>query len=140
MIYYSTFRCNCIDQAGCTALMIVAQKGRHECLSVLLAHGADVNMAGEVSTVGIRVEKLSPAVRCTHCFFVDKDGFTALMIAAQEGHQECISILLAHGADVKMADRVSAVGIITASPIVKLLAAVRCVLNVSSLIRVGGLL
>ena len=28
------------------------------------------------------------------------------MVAAQKGHHECISILLAHGADVKMAEKV----------------------------------
>ena len=29
-----------------------------------------------------------------------QDGVTALMLAAQEGHHECLSILLAHGAEV----------------------------------------
>ncbi len=31
--------------------MLAAAKGHHECLSVLLAHGADVNKAGDVSAV-----------------------------------------------------------------------------------------
>ena len=39
----------------------------------------------------------------------DQDGNTALMIAAQEGHHECLSILLTHGAKVDKADEVGAV-------------------------------
>ena len=33
--------------------MIVAQKGHHECLSILLAHGAKVNKADAVSVRGV---------------------------------------------------------------------------------------
>ena len=33
--------------------MIAAQNGHHECLSILLAHGAEVNKAGGVSVRGI---------------------------------------------------------------------------------------
>ena len=36
-------------QDGCAALTIAAQEGHHECLSLLLARGADVNKAIEVS-------------------------------------------------------------------------------------------
>ena len=41
----------CFDQGGKTALMIAAYYGYHECLSVLLAHGAAVDKANEVSVV-----------------------------------------------------------------------------------------
>ena len=33
--------------------MIAAQKGHHECLSILLAHGAEVNEASTVSVRGV---------------------------------------------------------------------------------------
>ncbi len=42
---------------------------------------------------------------------VYQDGTTALMIAAQEGHCECLSILLPHGAEVDKTNAVSAVGL-----------------------------
>ena len=45
------------DQDGNTALMIAAQGGHHECLSILLAHGADVNKAGRVSAVSTPIEQ-----------------------------------------------------------------------------------
>ena len=42
----------CFDQRGSTALMIAASFGHEECLSVLIAHGADANKATpEVSEV-----------------------------------------------------------------------------------------
>ena len=44
-----------------------------------------------------------------YCLMFDQDGFTALMIAARNGNHECLSILLAHGAEVDKAARVSAV-------------------------------
>ena len=51
-------RCNllclcCQLQDGDTALMIAAQEGNHECLSVLLAHGAEVDEAKTVSVRGV---------------------------------------------------------------------------------------
>ena len=45
--------CVCIDQLGSTALMMAAHQGHHECLSILLAHGAEVNKAAAVSVRGI---------------------------------------------------------------------------------------
>ena len=43
----------CIDQNGLTALILAAHKGCHECLSILLAHGAEVNKAAAVSIRGV---------------------------------------------------------------------------------------
>ena len=40
--------------------------------------------------------------------YLDQDGWTALMIVAQEGHHECLSILLVHGAEINKAMNVSA--------------------------------
>ena len=43
-----------------------------------------------------------------HClFFYNQDGWTALMIAASAGQLECLSILLARGAEVNKAYEVS---------------------------------
>ncbi len=45
----------CLDvdiQFGRTALMIAAEKGRHECASIILANGADVNAFDTVPGIG----------------------------------------------------------------------------------------
>ena len=39
----------------------------------------------------------------TGIFFVQQGGETALMYAAKAGRQECVSILVANGADVNVA-------------------------------------
>ena len=66
-----------------TALMMAAKRGHHECVSILVANGADVN---------------APC-----------DAFeTALMKAAENGHLDCASILIANGANVNAYDVVSA--------------------------------
>ena len=41
----------CLEQYECTALMMAAKGGFHECLSMLLAHGAKVDKLNEVSFV-----------------------------------------------------------------------------------------
>ena len=52
LLFYDQY-CLCIDQNGLTALIIAAQKGHHECLSILLAHGAEVNKAEALSIRGV---------------------------------------------------------------------------------------
>jgi hypothetical protein len=49
-----TFLCLCCQlKDGITALMMAAREGHHECLSILLAHGAEVNKAAAVSVRGV---------------------------------------------------------------------------------------
>ncbi len=43
------------------------------------------------------------------CAFIEQQGFSALIIASIKGHHECLSILLAHGAEV---DKPNEVGIV----------------------------
>ncbi len=45
--------CPCDNQNGETALMMAAVAGRFECVSVLLANGADVNFASLKVTNGL---------------------------------------------------------------------------------------
>ncbi len=42
--------------------------------------------------------------------YIDQNGLTALLLAAGRGHRECLSILLAHGAEVDKAEEVSVRG------------------------------
>ena len=46
-----------------------------------------------------------------YCLMFDQNGCSAFLIAAEEGHHECLSILLEHGAEVDKANRVSAVSV-----------------------------
>ena len=45
--------CLMFDQNGYTALVIAALNGNHECLSILLEHGAEVDKANRVSAVSV---------------------------------------------------------------------------------------
>lgn len=62
--------------------MFAAREGYREVVSVLLAKGAKPNLQ-------------------------NKDGWTALQIAASLGYQAIISQLLRHGADLNIEDKVS---------------------------------
>ena len=64
---------------GQTPISIAAREGNDECLSQLIAAGADVNIA-------------------------NNDGETPISIAAWEGNDRCLSQLIAAGADVNIAD------------------------------------
>ena len=101
--------------------MIAAQKGHHECLSILLAHGAEVDKATGVSVRGVCSIAYLWEVACIvlkGCVvtFLSlcrqlQSGLTALMMAALEGHHEYLPILLAHGAEANKARTVSVRGV-----------------------------
>ena len=80
--------------------MIAARKGHQECLAILLAHGAEVNFRNVCLVSATNVEYATVHVAYHHYRCFKKDGYTALMIAAAEGHHECLLILLTNGADV----------------------------------------
>jgi ankyrin repeat protein len=40
---------HCNEQGGMTALMMAARNGHHGCISMLIANGADVNVAMKVN-------------------------------------------------------------------------------------------
>ena len=117
-------RCRCCRlQDGFRALMMAAQEGHHECLSILLAHGAEVDKADAVSVrgvcsiaylwdvacIGVVVEGMRYNLHCLCCHL--QDGHTAVVMAAHKGHHECLSILLAHGAEVDKTNPVSVRGV-----------------------------
>ena len=86
--------------------MIAAEYGRQDCVSILVANKADVNIASKV--FGVKgLERLQCKVKCLICWnalcsypFLMQGEATALMIAAEKGHPECVSIFVANGADV----------------------------------------
>ena len=84
------FDCRYGEQAKQTALMQAAWNGHHECVSALIAKGADVN----IIATGFRFPEYSGS---------------ALMMATYNGHHECMSILIANGANVHIASEVIAI-------------------------------
>ena len=81
-----------------------ARFGDFHTISKLVAKGANVNMVDKV----LIVHNFNTFTISELYVFVNKDGATALMIAACGGHHECVSILLAHGADNNFTTKVSA--------------------------------
>ena len=86
--------------------------GCHECLSILLAHGAEMDKHVLVSVVMWSVLNFTNLLIgfSNHLsVYIKQDGYSALMIAAAKGHHECLSILLAHGAEVDRPNEASVV-------------------------------
>src|SRR5271168_701701 len=84
---------------GQTALMWATAENHPAVVQALVDHGADVNVVS--STFDFREMKVKPGDVPMH---FPRGGFTALLFAARGGFTECATILLDHGADIKIAD------------------------------------
>ena len=97
---------------------MAAAMGHHECVSILLKSGADVHIFLNVGVqcrslivCCVREEGKSRAIN-GGCFTISIDysvfvslsskenGYTPLLVAAQEGHAECVQLLLKAGAGI----------------------------------------
>jgi len=100
---------DCKDKSGYTPLKWAAVSNKADVVSSLLKHKADPN--GRVQPAGAMTALAAAAeYRCAEVIFVlmghpetqieamDKNGNTALMIAARKGYPECVQLLM-HGAD-----------------------------------------
>lgn len=74
-----------------TALMWASAEGQLEAVKALLAAGADPNLKAHVSTIKERKN-------ADHA----SGGFTALMFAVRNGHEDVAKVLIQHGADLKL--------------------------------------
>ena len=94
---------NAIANSGGTALMYAVGSGHIETVRLLVSHGADVNIAVLASPEYI--EEIAKAVaEGKEDVEEHRDGVTALMLAAQGGHEELVKILLEADADVNAQD------------------------------------
>ncbi len=97
------------------SLQCIVETGDAKALSAMLVGQVDINMVNGVS-MQFNLNPIKDQARQwrrlytaqyimrpfynQYCLCIHQNGLTALILAAQEGHHECLSILLAHGADV----------------------------------------
>ncbi len=98
---------------GATPLLFAIEHNAAEITRLLLEHGADVNVAGDVSDVfgpqsplmlaaqqnGVALGRRLLELGADPDRFADNDGENALHYAASRGHTEFVSLLLEHGAN-----------------------------------------
>jgi len=114
-------------QNGNTALMLAAQQGRLECLKHLIANRAELEATTKVSAahsvarnplqppralghIAALLPRASPPplTACGAAAALPQAGYTALMLAAQQGRLECFEHLIANGANPEATSKVSA--------------------------------
>ena len=91
----------------------IAHRGDVRSLEEALAGGIDVNMTGNVRTTMLKAKILYPSYIKRWLLFFYQEDSTALTLAAEVGHCECVTLLLAHGADVDAVLEVSAMSVVT---------------------------
>lgn len=96
---------NLPSHSGGTAVMFAAAGGHPKCTKLMIENGADVNA---IATA--RPDYLEKLAQMIEEGTVDPnedphvDGVTAVHVAAEEGHLECVQLLIDAGADVTVID------------------------------------
>eukprot|EP00808_Paulinella_micropora_P014916 g46862.t1 len=109
-----------LEQDGWTPVYIASQNGQLACLDRLIAAGADVRQAKQVSVIMLfRDDARTEALQST-CLdrliaagadvrqaaqWLKQDGWTPVYIASQNGQLACLDRLIAAGADVRQANQ-----------------------------------
>ena len=110
--------------SGWTPLMLAARKGDIELLNFLLANGADVNAKSDVQNRTPLMEAVrNRKIQAVQALLaanpdldaVDWEGYTVLMFAAVSGQRDVVDVLLAHGADVNLKNKVGSSALMMAS-------------------------
>ena len=92
---------------GITPLYIAAQNGHVQIIQLLLDQGrANVALTTQVILLIVSFSFFFRFLIFLFYFFNVKDGTTPLYIAAQNGHEQIVQILLERGANVDLADEV----------------------------------
>lgn len=103
-----------IQQRGYTALMFGALSRNITVINALLFHNATVDLQNNVSTIFRRIKVHTNVPVSFHCFMstpallnLVQGGYTALMWASDSGHETVVDLLLQHGANVDLQNKVS---------------------------------
>jgi ankyrin repeat protein len=105
---------NQADADGRTALMMAAFEGYTEVVELLLNSGAEVDHRDGAGRTAVMYASSGPFPQTVELLIqsgaqvnrIDTaEGWTALMVAAAEGHQPVVEVLLRHGADIEITDQ-----------------------------------
>lgn len=94
---------------GVTALTMAADRGKADCLAMLIAAGANLNASDPYGQTGVMGAAFNGHVECLSMLITagcdinakSEDGLTAAMGAVLNGQADCLSILINAGADLE---------------------------------------
>ena len=110
--------------SGWTPLILAARRGETELVNFLLSYGADVNEKSDVrNRTAIMEAARNRKVETVKALLtadpdidaVDWEGYTVLMFAAVSGQSDIVDVLLSHGADVSVKNKVGSSALTMAS-------------------------
>jgi hypothetical protein len=110
--------------SGWTPLILASKKGEVELVNYLLSYGADVNIEsgvrGRTAIMEAARNRKIGAVKALltadpDLDAVDWEGYTVLMFAAVSGQRDIVEVLLTHGADVNVKNKVGSSALMMAS-------------------------
>jgi len=110
--------------SGWTPLILASKKGEIELVNYLLSYGADVNVEsgvrGRTAIMEAARNRKIGAVKALltadpDLDAVDWEGYTVLMFAAVSGQRDIVDVLLTHGADVNVKNKVGSSALMMAS-------------------------
>lgn len=100
---------------GWTPLMIAVAEGNTEVVTTLIKSGANVNAKNQLGRTSLMFSSKYGFYSITKILLEhgantddipnDKEGWTAMIAAAYEGHNDIVNLLLSHGADKNIQDK-----------------------------------
>ena len=98
---------------GETALMMTAEMGFEDCMTLLLKAGADVNITGQCGHTALHMAVRRNNVKCVAKLLqegadvnlLNYYGQSALFYAVRNGYHECVNVLIKSGADLNIQDK-----------------------------------
>ena len=97
---------NFLSHSGGLAIIFAAAGGHPKCTKLMIDEGADVDaIAVATPKYPEKLEKMIKEGTVDPNEDPHVDGLTGVHIAAEEGHLECINLLIEVGADVMVLDK-----------------------------------
>lgn len=114
---------NKTDENGWTALLCAADHGYYDCLQVLIAAKAQIDVGNSEDATPLIFAAQNGRIDCVNALIAakaqidlgDKDDETALMHAAEQGKSDCVEALIGAGAQVNKTDKINSTALIWAA-------------------------